>query len=345
MAYLQANQAFNYDDLDIHQLDRYGINTGLYRKTFVRTGFLDLVYEDRFVAYWQEPKHPVILSIFAGMNITEEPLSSTINGGVVTAYFEQEERTSSFIWGIEQILIPATELYGVAMTPDTGDDFNLYQLILSEADTMVFSNASDLIRSFSGNDMIKGYGGNDFLDGGAGTDTAWFQGMRGNYTITKTGDVRTITDFFITRDGQDTLQDIERLAFADGTLALDISGAAGQVYRLYQAAFARTPDNAGLKHNIGLADGGLTLDQLSSAFLASGEFQQKYGTNLSDTAFINALYRNVLGRDADPGGLAGWQARLSDGSWTRSGLLIGFSESPENVSFVGRTINDGIWLA
>lgn len=345
MAYLQANQAFNYDDLDINQLDRYGIDTGLFRKTFVRTGFLDLVYEDRFVAYWQEPKQPVILSIFAGMNITQDPFSSAINGGIVTAYFEQLERNSEFTWGIEQILIPAAELYSVAITPETRDDYNLYELILSEADTMVFSNASDLIRSLAGNDLIKGYGGSDFIDGGAGTDTAWFRGIRGQYTITKTGDLRTITDGDLNRDGQDTLQDIERLAFADGTLAFDVSGTAGQVYRLYQAAFARTPDNAGLKHNIGLADGGLTLDHLSSAFLASGEFQQKYGTNLSDTSFINALYRNVLGRDADPGGLAGWQARLNDGSWTRSGLLIGFSESPENVSFVGRTINDGIWLA
>ncbi len=83
------------------------------------------------------------------MNITQDPFSSVINGGIVTAYFEQLERNSEFIWGIEQILIPAAELYSVAITPETRDDYNLYELILSEADTMVFSNASDLIRSLA----------------------------------------------------------------------------------------------------------------------------------------------------------------------------------------------------
>jgi hypothetical protein len=52
----------------------------------------------------------------------------------------------------------------------------------------------------------------------------------------------------------------------------------------------------------------------------------------------------VLGRDADPAGLAGWQARLNDGSWSRTTLLIGFSESPENISKVASAIANGIWL-
>jgi hypothetical protein len=47
--------------------------------------------------------------------------------------------------------------------------------------------------------------------------------------------------------GTDTLIGFKRLEFTDGTLALDVDAGdtAGQAYRLYQAAFARTPDMSG----------------------------------------------------------------------------------------------------
>jgi hypothetical protein len=83
---------------------------------------------------------------------------------------------------------------------------------------------------------------------------------------------------------------------------------------------------------------------MSSAFLASGEFQQRYGTNSSDATYINALYQNVLGRNAEPEGFAGWQGRLNDGSFNRTTMLIGFSESPENITKVAPAISNGIWL-
>jgi hypothetical protein len=209
--------------------------------------------------------------------------------------------------------------------------------------------SDDTIYGLDGNDRITGSQGRDRLDGGEGLDVAVFAGRREEYTVSKAAALgalgHVVEDRMAARDGRDEISTIERLAFSDGTLAVDVAGTAGQVYRLYQAAFARTPDNAGLKHNIGLVDGGLTLAQMSSAFLASAEFQQKYGASPSDSAYINALYRNVLGRDADPGGLAGWQGRLDDGLWSRTTLLIGFSESPENIANVGKVIDNGIWLA
>ena len=174
------------------------------------------------------------------------------------------------------------------------------------------------------------------LNGGAGLDTLAMFAPRGAFAVTGST-VRTTFETW-------QMQQIERLAFTDGVLALDLDGNAGQVYRLYQAAFARTPDTAGLAHNVGLVDGGMGLTTMSSAFIASQEFRQRYGSNVSDTTYINALYLNVLGRGADAAGLAGWQQRLSDGSWDRSTVLIGFSESAENKALVGAAISNGIWL-
>ncbi len=195
----------------------------------------------------------------------------------------------------------------------------------------------------AGRDTFTATSSNDNFNGAGDIDTVVYALTRANATVTVgANSVLTLTG---TGTGTDTLTAIERLQFSDGTLAFDTSGNAGQVYRLYQAAFARTPDTPGLKHNVGLVDNGLTLQQMSSAFIVSNEFQQKYGTNVSNTTYINALYQNVLGRGPDTVGFDGWQARLNDGSWTRSTMLIGFSESPENIAKVAAAIANGIWLA
>ena len=45
---------------------------------------------------------------------------------------------------------------------------------------------------------------------------------------------------------------------------------------------------------------------------------------------MNTLYKNVLGRDADTGGLNYWLGQLNSGVETRYEVLLGFAESAEN---------------
>ena len=58
--------------------------------------------------------------------------------------------------------------------------------------------------------------------------------------------------------------------------------------------------------------------------------RQRYGENVSDSTFVNTLYKNVLGRDADASGLNYWLGQLSSGAETRYEALLGFAESGEN---------------
>jgi uncharacterized protein YkwD len=190
-------------------------------------------------------------------------------------------------------------------------------------------------------DTFAATSGNDVIDGLANLDTMTIAATRATATIAKAGAVLTVTG---TGLGTDTFTNIERLSFSNGTLAFDLDGNAGQTYRLYQAAFARTPDTAGLGHNTRIIDGGMTLKDMSAAFIGSAEFIARYGQNTSNTTFITALYQNVLGRGPDSAGLAGWQQRLADGSWSRPDVLLGFSESAENKALVGAAIENGIWL-
>jgi photosystem II stability/assembly factor-like uncharacterized protein len=100
------------------------------------------------------------------------------------------------------------------------------------------------------------------------------------------------------------------------------------VIRLYQAAFARMPDYAGLQNwSNALQAGALSLTGAADQFAGSAEFLLKYGA-LDNTGYVQQLYRNVLGREADPAGLADWVNQLNGGA-TRGTILVGFSESPE----------------
>ena len=140
----------------------------------------------------------------------------------------------------------------------------------------------------------------------------------------------------------DEITGVTNLQFSDQSLSLSddvketfdqvtgIDDVSGVVFRLYNAAFARLPDSAGLENWINANEAG-TRTYASSAkeFSESQEFANRYGANVSDTEFITTMYNNVLERDPDDSGLAHYQGLLADGK-TRGGLLLDFSESPEN---------------
>jgi hypothetical protein len=117
----------------------------------------------------------------------------------------------------------------------------------------------------------------------------------------------------------------------------------GEVTSLYEAAFLRQPDLAGLEYYVNpISKGTYDLHQAAIYFLASPEFKADYpaaalpsdhgGTN--DTAFINTLYNNVLHRAASAGEVSYYDAALAAGTWDRAQLLVNFALSPENQSAV-----------
>jgi hypothetical protein len=143
------------------------------------------------------------------------------------------------------------------------------------------------------------------------------------------------------------LKNVERVHFLEATLVLDTGAGenGGMAYRLYQATFDRTPDNDGLKFWVDYLDDGKSIRDAAAGFISSMEFQREYGTNPSNTAFAAALYENVLGRAADAGGLTYWVNQLNSGAMSKADVLVGFSESAENVSLVGASIENGFTLS
>ena len=95
-------------------------------------------------------------------------------------------------------------------------------------------------------------------------------------------------------------------------------------------------------------DEGGSLAAMSQQFIDSQEFKTKYGA-LDNSKFVNQLYLNVLDRNGEPNGIAGWVNGIANGL-SRAEVLKGFSESSENKANVIGQIANGIpyvewWLA
>ncbi len=219
-------------------------------------------------------------------------------------------------------------------------------LIDQQAFQRIFAGDGDdrLIGNSLDNQVMGGRGSN-LIDGGAGLDTALYIGSRSFYSIELTDRGYEVRSNTLSGGGVDTLLNIERLQFTNGVLALDLSGTAGQAYRLYQAAFDRTPDTPGLKYQTNALDTGLSLWQVAGNFIASPEFQGMYGSpaTVTDAQFVTLLYNNVLDRNPEQ---AGYDYHINNlaGGLTRAQLLTQFSESPENQRNVLPAIQDGIWM-
>ncbi|MEW7851272.1 type I secretion C-terminal target domain-containing protein [Massilia aurea] len=206
----------------------------------------------------------------------------------------------------------------------------------------------DVLEGGAGNDSVQGAGGNDMILGGDGVDTALYSGVRANYEVSARGQMFNTDTFRVAdlrggvHDGRDLVLDIERLQFADGALALDTQGAAGQAYRIYRAAFDRAPDEVGLGYWIAALDRGASLGAVAGGFADSQEFRDLYGAAPSNAEVVGLLYRNVLDRTPDGDGFAFWLDVLDSGRDTVAGVLASFSESGENVAAVAELIGQGI---
>jgi hypothetical protein len=177
------------------------------------------------------------------------------------------------------------------------------------------------------------------VDGREGIDTLVYKGAFANFTIARNEFGFTIVDK-TGAEGNNELVNVERIKFADKTFALDVDGNAGQAYRLYQAAFNRTPDGEGLAFWIGALDKGVPMLTVAQHFIQSAEFQTAYGSNLTNDELVRQFYQNILHRAGDPDGIAFWKGVLDDGV-ARSAVLAAISESDENRDGLAALIGNG----
>jgi len=210
----------------------------------------------------------------------------------------------------------------------------------------------------AGNDSLVGGTGNDTVDGGTGLDTLTYSGVRANYSVASNGYGYSVTS---SADGVDALTNIERIKFADGTLALDlgVDQSAGQAVLLlgtvlpFKLAIDASKQSL-LGSVIGLIDSGFSMPVLSGALLrldiwsilTGQSVSSKSRTLAEDTLIVNYLLTNVNGMPPDSSTLnaaadtfhnepaqGAWMAQLALSTAGQSHIgLIGLSAT--GVSYI-----------
>ena len=101
------------------------------------------------------------------------------------------------------------------------------------------------------------------------------------------------------------------------------------VNSFYKTAFGRPADPDGLANRIQQLQSGVPLVALAEELVASAEFQARHGQSQRvDTEYLTILYRDGLGRQPDPEGLAAWLAEGEKGA-TRAKVLAAIAGSAE----------------
>ncbi|MDB5365182.1 MAG: hypothetical protein JWM77_1109 [Rhodospirillales bacterium] len=266
-----------------------------------------------------------------------------------------------------EVMIDAAELSKVTYVGGSGNE----QILIATSSQNDWAHWSAEI-GIAVNDgkidqILHGTTGSGTLQGGAGVDTAMYLGSRSNFDITATPNGYRVADATLA-EGNDLLVGVERAQFSDGVLIFNAGVNGAPAYRLYQAAFARVPDEAGLMVQVHQAfdvlvqqkavAGASTTDkvagftistaqyqaeiEVAGRFVTSAEFISKYGANVSNEQFVDLLYQNVFGRPADPTGRSAQLDALQHGM-SRAILLTNFSESAENVALTGTNTANGLW--
>lgn len=290
-------------------------------------------------------------NILVGFNESAHLGSGTITlstaAGALVETFDAASSTHLSISGYQQIgidptadLLPSTDYvlqFGIGSVKDTAGNANT--VVIKE--TFHTADAVQHVIGGAGNDVFHAGNSGGSYDGGAGLDTLIVPGLSYSYYVGQTPLTITLTNSGTGNDVE-TLTSIERVQFSNATvLAFDITGNAGEVYRLYQAAFGRTPDTSGLGYWISQADKGLSQHDIANSFVSSAEFVKLYGAASSDSAFLTALYQNVLHRAPDQGGQDYWIGQMQHGM-AHADVLTAFSESPENQIATFSAIHTGI---
>jgi serralysin len=236
-------------------------------------------------------------------------------------------------WQLNSAPLPNGDYQVRAASSDAADNGTSSEQTI----TLTINNALNRTGT-AGNDTFTMAPGSSAVEGGAGLDVAVYSGVSDSFVLE-----RGVYGFAV-RDAQgsvDNLINVERIKFDDTMVALDINGGAGQVYRLYQAAFDRVPDIAGLAFWIKAADAGTSLLDIAKSFAINKEYINLYA-NTSNAQFVTKLYEHVLDRPPEGAGYEFWLNNLTSGATDRDTVLASFSESPENQAQVIGSISNGI---
>lgn len=295
-------------------------NYALLRDTFSFYGTKGATYDVLSSSYFD----PILLKIY-------DNLGNTI---------AVDDGQGSYGYDHASFIAPYSGIYYVSASWDQGSYFKTVGLGIWEDIDTIPPKAINNISGTNGNDVLIGTEANDIVNAAGGMDTFVVAGARSQYSYSGNGVAITLLEKADPK-AADTLQGVERIKFADVTVSFETTGAAAEAYRLYQAAFGRTPDKQGLGYWVVAMSNGVSRQDVATEFVKSAEFIKLYAADPSNKGILTGVYQNVLHRAPDQAGFDWWLKALDSKAVSVSEMLAAFSESPENQAQVVGTLISG----
>ncbi len=198
---------------------------------------------------------------------------------------------------------------------------------LSTAETIA-ALGNDSVLGGANDDTLQGFRGDDLIDGFDGRDTVVYQQNDDVFTLQLGAEI-SISDR-TGNEGTDMLANVEVLDFLDDDFNLsrfsDVASLTQSEFssftEMYIAYFNRAPDAAGLMFWANAFATGTSLEEIARLFSTSSEAQALYPPDAGASAFVEAIYTNVLGRASDPDGATFWTNILERGDVTRDEFVL-----------------------
>lgn len=203
----------------------------------------------------------------------------------------------------------------------------------SGADSISGGNGNDSLSSGAGDDSISTGAGQDSIDGGKGFDIANVVNVAAKTTFD--GKVLKVAD----ADGNTAaIEGVQVIQFGDiynDTQFVVDNAKQGAVTRLFDGVFDRKIAVDGLKYWTNAVDaqeGTGVLIQVSNAFINSEEGKSKGLDTMSNSDFVNKMYKEFVERGGEEGGIKFWNEGLDSGGTTKEQVMAEFSQTEEAVS-------------
>jgi Ca2+-binding RTX toxin-like protein len=195
-------------------------------------------------------------------------------------------------------------------------------------DRITGNDFANFIAGGAGSDRLEGRGGDDLLDGGTGIDTAVVDGARASYGIGKSGASYQVWG----PTGLDTLTNVERVAFTDAKIALDLDGNAGMAAKLLGVVLG-----ASYVHDastMGIVIGALDAGASAEAVLHAG-LELRLGHAPTNEAVVALLLTNLTDAPAWPQAVATYADVLDSGAYTQTSLAMAAANHQINMDHIG----------
>ncbi len=290
--------------------------------------------------------------IIDGNKVYINEIGGGVSGNIQgTSAIEYNNNILNKLFSIDKLNIQDRFFNDFLKTKGMAELVKFTKSIFSGDDTIIGGYGDQEIYAGDGKNVIFPGAGDDTIFGDKNYDTVEYDVNWSQTAISKgTGGFEWVIEG--ASIGKDKLSMIDKIQFNDGAILYNHPVNAGliqiagsdDIYRLYQAAFDRTPDEGGFLYWLGVHAKGLPINSIAYSFRSSPEFASKYGANISNNDFVYTLYQNILNREPDFNGLKYWQEQLNLSHITKDNLLMYFASSPENVALTAHNVDTGFFV-